>query len=165
MRAMINYFAYGSNMSPLRLQARVGSVELIGAGMLEHYALAFRKKGKDGSGKCDISAGAGNRVFGGLFEISKEGLEVLDRIEGLGFGYERLSVSVVVGDRAMQALTYRATHIDPTARPFTWYLRHVQEGATALALPDEYRARIQSVGAVRDADLARERRELAIYAQ
>lgn len=160
---MIQYFAYGSNMSPARLQARVGRVELLGTGILEHFALAFRKKGRDGSGKCDISSEPGSRVFGGLFRFPEDGLEVLDRIEGLGFGYERLSVEILVDNERLQAHTYKATRIDPDAKPFTWYLRHVEEGAKALGLPEDYRARIRAVGAVRDDDSAREQEELSLY--
>lgn len=160
---MIYYFAYGSNMSPARLQARVGVVELVGTGILEHYALEFRKKGRDGSGKCDISSVRGSRVFGGLFEIPHEGLAVLDSIEGLGFGYERLSVEVLIGRERIQAHTYKATRIDPSAKPFSWYLRHVEEGAKALGLPEEYRARIRAIRTVRDEDTGRELKELAIY--
>ena len=51
----IVYFAYGSNMSQRRLQARVPSATFLGIGILLGHALAFHKiSKKDGSGKCDI---------------------------------------------------------------------------------------------------------------
>ena len=38
---MIHYFAYGSNLYPMRLSERVSSANLIGGVELENYLLAF----------------------------------------------------------------------------------------------------------------------------
>jgi len=48
------YFAYGSNLHPLRLQARLSSAQLIGTTILPGYALKFHKLGHCLSGKCNI---------------------------------------------------------------------------------------------------------------
>lgn len=49
----MKYFAYGSNMSLLRLWQRVPSAVRIGVFTLQGHQLRFHKLGKDGSGKCD----------------------------------------------------------------------------------------------------------------
>src|SRR5699024_11701520 len=89
------YFAYGSNMSRRRLQARVPSARVLGTGILANHALAFHKfSGRDGSGKCDIVASDNATVYGVLFCIPAAELSVLDAYEGNGHGYDRCMVKL-----------------------------------------------------------------------
>jgi len=86
----MKYFAYGSNMSLLRLRARVPNAERIGMFTLVEHSLRFHKwSRKDKSAKCDALF-TGNPeyfVIGALFWIPREEKHPLDRAEGLGFGY------------------------------------------------------------------------------
>lgn len=157
------YFAYGSNMSPPRLRARLPSVQGYGAARLDGHALAFHKSGTDGSGKCDIPECARSTVFGVVYEIARDDLAVLDRIEGVGVGYEREMIQIRCAGERLTAHTYKATRIDPDLRPFSWYRQHVLAGALAAGLSDAYVSAIRGVETVRDHDLQREKRELAIY--
>jgi hypothetical protein len=157
------YFAYGSNMSPARLGARLGPVTVAGIAELPDHRLAFHKAGSDGSGKCDVPTCEHSCVLGVLYAVAVDDFAVLDRIEGVGAGYEREAVDLRVDDEVLVAHTYRATRIDPDLRPFDWYRHHVLAGALAAGLPQDYVAAIRAVDAVRDPDRARERRELAIY--
>ena len=70
----MKYFAYGSNMSLLRLRERVPSAERLGVFKLEQHVLRFHKIGIDGSGKCDafLTEDPNASVIGALFEIDKE---------------------------------------------------------------------------------------------
>ena len=97
-----------------------------------------------------------------FFEVEDLGLETLDRIEGLGMGYGRKTVTVF-GDRTLVAATYFATHLDPSMLPFTWYKQHVVIGAREARLSPSYIADIEAIPAIVDTDRRRERRELAIY--
>ena len=52
---------------------------------------------------------------------------------------------------------------DPELQPFTWYKRHVIEGAREADLPSAYIKTIENVAATEDDDKQRETQELAIY--
>lgn len=158
------YFAYGSNMSHKRLQARTPSVRPIGRALLSGYRLVFDKASKDGSGKADCQKEDGFSVWGGLYAIATVERANLDRAEGLGSGYDESRVNIRVGDGStVSALTYLATEKDASLRPYTWYMKHVLIGAKDFSLPGGYVAEIQAVDVVKDSDLAREERELSIY--
>lgn len=160
------YFAYGSNMSSPRLCARVPSATAVGVAVLEGHRLAFHKPGRlDGSAKCDAvpTGDPRHRVFGVLFEIDPWHRPLLDRAEGLGFGYQRRTVSVRVRDEALDAFTYYATVSDAALKPLHWYRQHVLRGAREHGLPPDYIEAIRRVETITDADNVREQAELAIY--
>ena len=48
------YFAYGSNLHPNRLEARIGKSHQLGLFKLVNYKLKFNKPSNDGSAKCNI---------------------------------------------------------------------------------------------------------------
>ncbi|MFV8820015.1 gamma-glutamylcyclotransferase family protein [Haliea sp. E17] len=163
----MKYFAYGSNMSLPRLQQRIPGARRIGAGVLPGHLLRFHKLSKvDGSGKCDalLTGNHGDRVFGVLYQLPDGAKDVLDAVEGLGYGY--LDKIVSVRDRrgsAVAAFTYYATNIDPSLRPYSWYLYHLVYGARDAGLPAEYIEVIEQQQSIDDADRARDTRERAIY--
>lgn len=157
------YFAYGSNMSPPRLGFRLPAIQVVGGASLPGHRLAFHKAGTDGSGKCDIPDCGQSVVYGVVYAIRKDDFSILDRIEGVGAGYERETVDVHMADQRLTVQTYRATRIDPDLRPFSWYRHHVLAGALSAGLSESYVGRIRAVDVVRDHDLQRERRELAVY--
>lgn len=159
------YFAYGSNMSTRRLKARTPGVRFHATAILKSHALLFHKIGQDGSGKCDILACNDDRcVHGVLYELSDEEKVLLDRYEGLGKGYQHRWVQVTTGQgRCEFALTYVATHIDPSVKPFHWYKQHVCHGAHEHKLPAEYIRQLQLIESTDDPDLDRQARELRLY--
>ena len=161
----IIYFAYGSNMSSGRFLKRVPSANALGSGILRHHQLTFCKLSwKDGSGKCGIIASDRDEVLGVLFEIAVSDKQELDRIEGVGKGYNEKDVEIS-GDngKSIAAFTYFATAIDLALKPFTWYLRHVVQGAREADLPKTYIKKLEKVEAVKDHDPEREKKELDIY--
>lgn len=160
------YFAYGSNMSRPRLQARVPSASFVTTARLDAHRLAFHKAGADGSGKCDAheTGVAEHRVFGVVFEIAAVEKPQLDRVEGLGVGYAQKAVELIGADgESLAAFMYSAIRIDPAFVPFSWYKVHVLMGARAHGLPADYVSWIESITARDDPDVDRARRELAIY--
>jgi gamma-glutamylcyclotransferase len=159
------YFAYGSNMSTKRLLRRVRSAHVLGIARLDLHRLAFHKvSDKDGSGKCDIVEHESRYVMGVLFRLDAEAKEYLDGHEGLGNGYVEKNVTVIDGrGEAIVAVTYTATMMDSTLKPFTWYLRHVIEGAKEASLPGRYIETLHQIEALADPEQERARRELAIY--
>ena len=163
----MKYFAYGSNMSSKRLRARTESARAVGVYTLHGFALRFHKVGKDGSGKCDAfrTGDSADRVVGVLYDLDPADEAPLDRIEGPGWGYRKEEVEVEgPGGDVESAFTYCAIRIDPSLRPYSWYLEHVLAGAREAGLPEGYVAEIERYDATPDPCEARERAELAIYA-
>jgi hypothetical protein len=162
----MKYFAYGSNMSILRLQARVPSAEKIAVVMLKNHQLRFNMIGIDGSGKCDcfMTNNSNDFVIGVLFEIDKEEKHILDNAESLGTGYFDKIVFVEDDNgNVFEALIYCALRFDGTLKPFSWYLHHVIFGAKKAKISSDYIAAIEAIKCIEDPNQARELKELAIY--
>lgn len=76
------YFSYGSNMDLSQMKERCPSAEKISNGYVENYSLVFNRKGdyRDG-GVASIEPASNSRVYGVIFEMSKDDFKELDRIE------------------------------------------------------------------------------------
>ncbi len=162
----MKYFAFGSNMSSRRLRQRVPSAKPLGTYSLERHELRFHKYNEDGSGKCDAFFTGNNSdvVFGVLYEIDESEKAALDRVEGLGHGYNEKVVSIRGAEGNVEkAVTYYATKLDELLLPYTWYKEHVLAGAREANLPSEYIAGIEAVEAVRDPDRKREAEQHSIH--
>ncbi len=71
----MKYFAYGSNLNVEQMQWRCRNAVPLGPYTLEGYSLVFRFY-------ADITPVPGKSVKGGLWEITEEHEELLDRYEG-----------------------------------------------------------------------------------
>lgn len=154
-------------MSLARIKQRVPSAVSLGCHLLYRYDLRYHKSGKDGSAKFDafFTDSTDDLIYGVLFEINPEEKYHLDRAEGLGMGYDEKSVNVLTlqGDE-VATFTYVATHINVSLQPFSWYVKHVLEGAYEAFLPEEYcRKKLAAVQAVDDPDRGRDLRERSIH--
>ncbi len=162
----MKYFAYGSNMSIRRLKQRTPGVEWLGTFRLDQHDLRFHKKSVDGSGKCDayFTGSSEDFILGVLYEINEEEKHVLDKIEGLGQGYEEKHVDVTdeMG-HSVNAVMYIATDIDATQKPYSWYKIHVLTGALESFFEQLYMERINAVDTLSDPNKVREKDELSIY--
>ncbi|HXE75508.1 MAG TPA: gamma-glutamylcyclotransferase family protein [Candidatus Xenobia bacterium] len=150
-----------------RLRCRVPSAHPLFVTQLSGHVLRFHKRSTDGSGKADAEFTENNSdsVWGVVFEIDAHQKNALDAAEGLGDGYKEKLVQV--RDPAGQmysALMYFASrsHIDPSLKPYSWYVRFVSEGAKQHTLPANYVAAIEAVPSVNDPDTRREARMRAI---
>jgi gamma-glutamylcyclotransferase len=161
------YFAYGSNMSSARLIQRVPSAVQKDIGLLHSHRIEFHKVSfKDSSAKCDAfhTGNADNFLAGVLYEISPEQRELLDRVEGLGHGYEVKTVKIkTCSGQDVIAFTYYATKINPTLKPFHWYKHHVLWGAKEHGLPDDYIEQLIAIDSIEDLDASRVEKELSVY--
>ena len=160
------YYSYGSNMSTPRLLKRTPSAKPVSIAYLNKHKLKFHKISKYGSGKCDIefTNHPGDVVIGVLYEINPGEVSILDKIEGLGNGYGKKSVSVVIQNgKTVNAVTYYATKIDDSLKPYHWYKEHVIRGAREHNLPGEYIKSIESVESIPDPDPDNHEKELLIY--
>jgi gamma-glutamylcyclotransferase (GGCT)/AIG2-like uncharacterized protein YtfP len=161
----MKYFAYGSNMSLSRLRRRVPSAERVGTFVLDRHTLRFHKIGKDGTAKCDAYyTGGPEKIYGVVFEIDPTEKKALDRVEGLGQGYEEKTVDLQNDcGESIQAKTYYATKLDPKLKPLSWYVSHVLIGAREADLPAHYLSSIESIQSIEDEDKRRDAQERAIH--
>ena len=157
---MMRYAAYGSNLHPVRLRERVPSARLLGTGVVRDFSLRFHKRGADGSAKCNITSSSGE-IHVAVYEIATAHKEELDRIEGVGSGYEVERITV---PKVGHCFTYVASesHIDDHLRPFTWYRELVLVGCRHLGFPADYVREIGTIRALRDSDAERHARHMSI---
>jgi len=139
-------FAYGSNMHPARMQARVPAAVPRGRARLRGHRLVFNKLGRDGSAKANLVPepdGGEAEVWGVLWELDAAGLAALDPHEG---GYRRVRAEVETDDGACVVVeTYLSERLTNDPVPFDWYLEHVLRGARAHGLPEAWVARLELV--------------------
>lgn len=163
--ATLFYFAYGSNLHPVRLGKRVSSARPVGPAALNGYELRFHKRGfLDGSGKCTLVPVAGRTMHGAIYSVNAEDRAVLDGLEGVGKGYEVTELLLEHDGRAYDCFSYQATSdaVDRSLLPYDWYKQLVIAGARHYLFPEEYIERIRRVPVTNDEDVERaaEHREL-----
>lgn len=157
----LRYFAYGSNLHPVRLADRIGPAGLLGTATLPATRLAFNKLGRDGSGKGNLQLGqSDHQVCGAVYGMSPGQMEQLDRFESRGAGYERHSLSVWMNGRAQMVETYVAMpeHVREEAVAFSWYKALVIAGARYHSFPAGYLRILAATPARPDHDSERDSR-------
>lgn len=154
------YAAYGSNLHPERLQRRLVSARLSGTGYLPGLALQFVKRGADGSGKCTILPGEPGVHFA-VYTIDAAEKPLLDRIEGVGQGYELITLDLP-GFGACFSYQASASHLVDDLPPFCWYREMVLRGCRLHGFPADYVAAIEAIVPLRDPDHDRRRNNWAI---
>ncbi|CAG9296875.1 gamma-glutamylcyclotransferase family protein [Celerinatantimonas diazotrophica] len=162
----MKYFAYGSNMSFVRLIKRVPSAKRLGMFSLKNHQLVFHKVSQDGSSKCDalFTNNVQDCIFGALYEIDENEKRILDHAEGLGHGYDEKLVQVEDSNgKIFEAVAYIATKIDDSLLPYSWYLNHVVVGAKEIGVPEYYLEKILNIKALEDPDQDRDREQRKMY--
>jgi len=153
------YFAYGSNLHPVRLGARVRSARLLARASLGHHILRYHKRGACGSGKCNAfhTGRVDDRVLGVIYEIAAHEKLVLDGFEGEGYACR--NVQVIVDGRPHMAYAYLATasFIDDSLRPYSWYQALVEHGARYHDFSQTYIETHIAIETRGDPDVARHR--------
>ncbi len=158
------YLAYGSNLHPDRLEARVGPVQLLGVVRLPGWCLRFEKRGGDGSAKANLHAapGAEQAAWAAAFSLRPDQVGRLDVFEGCGSGYESLPVTISLAEERIEAFTYLAPSqwISRNLLPFDWYLELIVHGARYHHIDASFVERIAAHPDREDPDHRRARREL-----
>lgn len=151
---MIYYFAYGSNLHPLRLQERVPSAVLIGVAGYQGHRIVFEKRGRDGSGKCTlVNTDCDEDVsYGAIFTLDPEHKRILDRYEGPG--YRERQITVHSEGRNYTCFSYfaRSSHRSIQLLPYHWYKQLVLAGARYHRFPEYYISALESIDSIEDSD-------------
>lgn len=154
---LLHYFAYGSNLHPLRLSERVPSAELVCAAQLPAHTLHFHKRGQDASAKCNLlhTGQSTDLVYGAIYTLDHAHKPLLDEYEGTG--YVSRSITVYHADTRYQCFIYLAEpeHIDDQLLPYHWYRELVIQGARYLAFPEDYVSRLATISSMDDPDTER----------
>ena len=164
----LHYLTYGSNLHPMRLRKRIPSASLVGTIELPNRVLSFNKRSQDGSGKCTIAgADSSQSVFGAIYEIDPQEKPLLDRIEGVGAGYDVNWEDLLVNDARTRTFMYVASSgfVDEKLLPYRWYKDLVLAGARYHRFPADYIEVLEAVGAVGDPDEKRRKANKAILAE
>ena len=152
--SLIHYFAYGSNLHPLRLIERVPSARLLGVASYPARRLGFDKIGRDGSGKCTLldSTTSGDQVYGAIYQIEAAQQAALDEAERRGRGYRVEKVALNCQGRVYSCFTYvaQASYMAENLRPYEWYKQLVVLGGQYLGFPAAYISAIAAEPAVED---------------
>ena len=160
------YFAYGSNLHPQRLRARVSSSRVLTRAKLRAYQLNFHKPGRDGSGKCNLryTGNPHDIVEGAVFEMLASEQALLDKFEGVGINNERANVTVLTPLTQRECFLYigEQDYIDETILPYSWYKAFVVQGARINRLASDYVARLENVAEMPDLDKVRHLTNMAI---
>ncbi|TCI02253.1 gamma-glutamylcyclotransferase [Corallincola luteus] len=163
--AKLHYFAYGSNLHPLRLKERAPSAEVLGVVEVKAAQLTFAKRGTDQSGKCSFlrTSNLENVVHGVIYELDACDKKPLDHAESLGFGYNQQSLNLVLHGTTYMPFTYVADrqYVDHSLVPYQWYKQFVILGAQFHAMPDAYVTWLASIVAIPDPDPQRNAENLA----
>ncbi|NVB39189.1 gamma-glutamylcyclotransferase [Pseudenhygromyxa sp. WMMC2535] len=131
------YFAYGSNMSRARLEARVGVVRDLGAIHLPGHVHRFSKRGRDGTGKGNVEARAAqDLVWGVLYDLGAAQFEALRAFES-GYREARLGMDAAHLGR-VEALSFVACEAVAELAPTTAYLEHYRQGVVEHGIPATY---------------------------
>ena len=156
----MRYAAYGSNLHPVRLVKRTPSAQFVGTAFVAGWSLQCQKRSRDGSGKCNIISGD-RGIHVAVYELSESDEIVLDGIEGLGFGYEEISLSVP-GFGECKSYAAEESFIDEALAPYDWYKALVLVGAHVHSFPAPYIDAIEAIVACQDPDAGRSAAKWAI---
>lgn len=161
---MIYYFAYGSNLHPMRLMERVPSAELVGVAKHPNHVLTFHKKSNDGSSKCNMFNSESDQIYGAIYKLKPEHKNELDKFEGKGYGYIDNQITLEHDEIEYTCFTYLAkqSHIVSDRKPYHWYKKLVILGASYLQFPGTYISSIEAVESIEDSDATRRKEKEAL---
>lgn len=158
------YLAYGSNLHPRRLEARIGPARLLGTVTLPGWSLRFDKRGGDGSAKANLHAAPARDLIAqaAAYAVRLDQLRTLDVFEGCGRGYETFPITVRLDDQVVDAFTYLAPSqwLSSSLLPFDWYVDLIVSGARFHEFDESYVKWIARHDTDRDPEFGRARGEL-----
>jgi len=144
----VRYFAYGSNMDADQMKERCPTGQVLGAGMLRDYRLAFTVYSSGwGGGTADIVHEPGHEVWGVVYVVGMQDLDCLDAFEGCPDHYRRAQLPVHVdGTEYPGVWVYEVVRKAPFVPPRREYVETMRKAAREYGFPAGY---VESLSAVR----------------
>jgi gamma-glutamylcyclotransferase len=124
------YFAYGSYLDRKQMLERCPDSKPKFSATLPNYQLVFLGWSRQWhGGTASIRPARGEKVRGGVYEISERCLSKLDAAEGYPAVYNRINVNVFDEDgNVAQAVTYIRSGKQDETKPSPEYLTSLQKG-------------------------------------
>jgi len=144
----INYFAYGSNMNPKRMESRGVEIYSIKFAVLNGFELVFNKlsSATEGEGFANIQSNQSSMVEGILYETNLEGIANLDYYEKYPMEYDRTLFEVShngPGNIIAYAYVAQPGRVAPSLKPRRNYLDHLL--CAEAYLSTDYIARLNNI--------------------
>ena len=124
------YFAYASNLSRKQMAERAPGAKPLFAATLPNYKLVFSGWSRSWrGGTANIQASHGDKVLGGVYEITEHGLSQLDAKEGYPVEYKHMSVLVFPDTgKPVEAVAFIRPRQLEVTRPSPEYLTVIKQG-------------------------------------
>ena len=122
------YFAYGSNLNKRQMKERCPEAKPLFTATLHHYKLVFLGwSRKWRGGVASIMPFRGEKVVGGIYEVSEACLKRLDNFEGPSYRRQNIKVNTELGD-LVETVTYVKIRELEEGKPSPEYLSLIQQG-------------------------------------
>ena len=124
------YFAYSSNLNRKQMMERCPESKPMFVATLPNYKLIFAGWSRQWrGGVATIRPFRGEKVLGGIYEVSERDLRRLDSYEGYPGSSHRLNITVFDEDgKPVEALTYIKSGRLEETKPSREYLAIIQQG-------------------------------------
>lgn len=125
------YFAYGANLSRKQMLELCPDAKPRFGATLPGYQLIFTGRGsrKAPGGQASIKRIKGEKVMGGIYEITERCLRALDQQKGYPSLYNRANVVVFTGlDEPVEAITHVKVEQSEETAPSKEYLSIIRQG-------------------------------------
>ena len=124
------YFAYASNLGHKQMSERCPDAKPRFIATLPNYKLIFTGWSRNWhGGVASIKPFKGDKVIGGVYEISERDLRLLDKYEGYPSIYNRREVVVFPEEgEAVKAVTYIKVEQSEETKPSPEYVATIQQG-------------------------------------
>ena len=135
------YFSYGSFMDSETLRRHASTARFVARAVLPNYEVQFNFLSKTYSGGVTgVEPAPGKLARGVVYDVSPEGLNNLDTIEGVpqGIYYRQRIIAVDENGELVEAETYRTTVPKGPFKPKKRYLGLMLKGAKEYSLDPGY---------------------------
>jgi gamma-glutamylcyclotransferase len=127
---MMDFFAYGTTLNKAQMRKICPGAKPKFQAVLPNYRLTFSGWSRDlKSSTVNIIPFRGERVMGGVWEISETDLQKLDRFEDYPTNYDHVNVLVLNDlEEATKAMAYIKRRQSDFAKPAAEYLAIIRQG-------------------------------------
>ncbi len=125
------YGAYGSNLNKQQMQMRCPKAKPVGTVILPDYELVFRSV-------ADIQKAKGVEVPLGLWLITADCEQALDRYEGYPYLYTKTFMDIEHEGEIHKLMTYQMTDREYQSPPSNGYLKSISDGYNDFDIDQSY---------------------------
>ena len=136
----MRFFFYADNLNPTQLKRRAPEHKFLFKAYLPDHTIGFpRFSSQWRCGLASVIPSQGERVWGGVFELTDEDVKILDQFDGeLPEGaYRHLEANVYTEDEQKELVTTHTSQVIGKFKPKEHYLDFVVKGLKHWSMPEE----------------------------